>query len=653
MKTLKKTGALLVALVMAIVLGLTAIPASADDSYAITISNAQAGTTYAAYKIFDAGSGTDANGETVSYYTLNANAGNGAEIYDYMTGTTTASDLFQLTESGTKGIYYVQTATDATTDGIVDYLKTMVPALTLTATVTVTNTSDATIILDVTEAGYYFVSTSADDAVVMLTTANPTATIIDKQVVPGNVQKTISKAEIEGSIGTDEHEATEAIGDYVDFEITAEVPLYSNAEIGAQEGRLVTSYVFTDTMDNGLEIRGLEKGKDYTVKGGSYYATKDLLDRWIKITDKTTGDSYALTDVAYDISMELTGDTVTYIDNEGNRVEDGFVVTGFTLIYYTFDMETYNSDTSAELATAADIITEYPANASITIGYEVYVSEEAAYENDNTITMDWYMTTFAEPFGPTGTDDEDNPNDPDHPNRPYFPKRDHHNVPGDEDNDYETPEEPDDEDYPDPFNGTSTDKDEVYVLRLDIDKIDGQTKDPLAGAKFELVSTNLKEIVVTTTEITDEGGNTTYEYEYGEKETNGCSVEGVTGDDGQLEFSGLTMGKWTLKEIEAPTGYNLVSSEYTIEIEVDWQDNNTDGIYEPVWTVTVTNANGTPIDDAFDSTEGIISLTVENYQGSLLPGTGGAGTTVFYVVGICLIVGAGVLLVTRKRVNRG
>ena len=43
---------------------------------------------------------------------------------------------------------------------------------------------------------------------------------------------------------------------------------------------------------------------------------------------------------------------------------------------------------------------------------------------------------------------------------------------------------------------------------------------------------------------------------------------------------------------------------------------------------------------------------IENNSGTVLPSTGGIGTTIFYVVGSILVVAAGVLLITKKRMNR-
>ena len=46
------------------------------------------------------------------------------------------------------------------------------------------------------------------------------------------------------------------------------------------------------------------------------------------------------------------------------------------------------------------------------------------------------------------------------------------------------------------------------------------------------------------------------------------------------------------------------------------------------------------------------ALKIENNKGTLLPSTGGIGTTIFYVVGSILVVAAGVLLITKKRMSR-
>ena len=46
-----------------------------------------------------------------------------------------------------------------------------------------------------------------------------------------------------------------------------------------------------------------------------------------------------------------------------------------------------------------------------------------------------------------------------------------------------------------------------------------------------------------------------------------------------------------------------------------------------------------------------VSIAVENNQGAELPSTGGIGTTIFYTVGAMLVLGAGIVLVSKRRMN--
>lgn len=52
-----------------------------------------------------------------------------------------------------------------------------------------------------------------------------------------------------------------------------------------------------------------------------------------------------------------------------------------------------------------------------------------------------------------------------------------------------------------------------------------------------------------------------------------------------------------------------------------------------------------------DVPSGTVTTAIKNYKGSELPETGGIGTTIFYVVGVVLMLGAGVLLITKRRMS--
>lgn len=87
-------------------------------------------------------------------------------------------------------------------------------------------------------------------------------------------------------------------------------------------------------------------------------------------------------------------------------------------------------------------------------------------------------------------------------------------------------------------------------------------------------------------------------------------------------FTGLANGSYTLVEKTVPSGYNkAVDSKFTIAAN----------------DYTATNLAQT--------------ATVKNIAGAVFPSTGGMGTTMFYVIGAILVLGAGVLLVTRKRMS--
>ena len=95
-----------------------------------------------------------------------------------------------------------------------------------------------------------------------------------------------------------------------------------------------------------------------------------------------------------------------------------------------------------------------------------------------------------------------------------------------------------------------------------------------------------------------------------------------------------------LYETKSPAGYNLLSEPVSFRIAAEY---NTDGSALSADKPTVTIGNGEP--------SRTLSTNVVNQSGAELPSTGGMGTTLFYVLGTVLVVGAGVLLVTKKRMR--
>ena len=99
----------------------------------------------------------------------------------------------------------------------------------------------------------------------------------------------------------------------------------------------------------------------------------------------------------------------------------------------------------------------------------------------------------------------------------------------------------------------------------------------------------------------------------------------VTDSNGLIKIRGLDNDKtYTLTETKTNDGYNLLA--------------------EPK-TLTLVEDKG----DAFDTTTSFDKI--ENNKGAVLPSTGGIGTTIFYVIGAILVIGAGILLVTKRRMS--
>ena len=65
--------------------------------------------------------------------------------------------------------------------------------------------------------------------------------------------------------------------------------------------------------------------------------------------------------------------------------------------------------------------------------------------------------------------------------------------------------------------------------------------------------------------------------------------------------------------------------------------------------LTISANDAEAVDGNLDT--GIVNVTVANNQGTTLPETGGIGTTIFFVLGGVLVVGAGILLIVRLRMR--
>ncbi len=168
---------------------------------------------------------------------------------------------------------------------------------------------------------------------------------------------------------------------------------------------------------------------------------------------------------------------------------------------------------------------------------------------------------------------------------------------------------------------------EVYVYDFDIDinkYQEGDDTQKLAGAKFVLKNTEGKYYKV--------GDDKKVSWVDSKDE----ATEVETDANGHAKFSGLDSGVYYLEETEAPAGYNKLTEDVTVTISVTY---DSDG---KITSTDVTSTNN----GQYVHTENI-----DNKKGSLLPSTGGIGTTIFYIIGAILVIGAGIILVVKKRMS--
>lgn len=155
--------------------------------------------------------------------------------------------------------------------------------------------------------------------------------------------------------------------------------------------------------------------------------------------------------------------------------------------------------------------------------------------------------------------------------------------------------------------------------QFDLVKVDGTTNKLLDGAEFELADGETK-----LSFVKDTAGN----YRVAAAGEEGATTT-ITVKNGKVNIYGLAGKTYTLTETKAPDGYNKLATSETVNL--------TEG----------SKAHATFDADVYKDG----GVVVKNNAGTVLPSTGGMGTTLFYVIGGGLMVAAVVLLVTKKRME--
>ncbi len=549
----KKLLSVLLACVLVFAMSITAFA----SEYVITVENSVTGSIYYAYKVLDATYNSDGN----VAYTISSDS----EWYSLVSGTTTVysggsevTNPFNVTETTVSGKYNVTLKKSMTSTEIAAWFNAITATQLSNAGI---DTSDAKtsetgnggeIELDVGEAGYYYVTTTTG-SVVTLTSADPTAEIIDKNLEPGDLEKTVNDAEVE-------------IGDSATYTITADIPAYDGTT-------QITEYKFVDTLPTGLTA---PEATNVTVKildgSGKVYAY---------LTSATT--TTIGTDSVNAIVVNSTNNTITV---DFNPTDTNISKTNQTTV-----------ETGGDSLLSLSSCTSYPSDATIVITYSAVVNSSAVYENENTVTMTWTNESTGE-----------------------------------------------------------EDKEKVYTYGFNLKKVVKGETDTLYGAEFTLTDDNGSTIGFIPYDSDDHvlyisttganAGSVVYSTDGGTTETvsswENVSKYVVSTDATATGYTttiyvgaALIWGldadtTYTLTETVAPDGYNLLDAG--VEVTVG----------QRVGVAAQYDTNGVNNE----------TTTIENTAGTEMPETGGIGTTVFYIVGGVLILGALILLVTRRRMKR-
>ena len=206
-------------------------------------------------------------------------------------------------------------------------------------------------------------------------------------------------------------------------------------------------------------------------------------------------------------------------------------------------------------------------------------------------------------------------------------------------------------------NDTPWDTNIVFTYKTVFNKVDSNNN-PLTGADFTLYKF-----------VEDTNGADTYNSKKGtwtdvttlgsgankpSKTTESYTANGKTAANAKFTFSGIDAGVYKLVESKTPAGYNTIADKiFTITATHDLESTDpklkaligTDGASFTMTTVEQGN-------EGSKTPTGELDANIQNNQGSVLPSTGGIGTTIFYVTGAVLALGAAVLLITKRRMNR-
>ena len=191
-----------------------------------------------------------------------------------------------------------------------------------------------------------------------------------------------------------------------------------------------------------------------------------------------------------------------------------------------------------------------------------------------------------------------------------------------------------------PVPGEMKKEETIYTYAIALKKVNNKGV-PLPGAIFEFP------FYVHTTPGTTDGA---YIYA-GENAGEGLTNQITTPADGVIVVKGVKSGSYEITEFKAPGGYNKLADPVTVTAVKTGGTTTSKTVYldeNGIETNETTNTTKVEVNIANIAATAVV---VVNKAGTELPSTGGMGTTLFYVLGAVLVVGAGVLLITKKRMS--
>jgi fimbrial isopeptide formation D2 family protein/LPXTG-motif cell wall-anchored protein len=608
MKHLRKILATAIAMIMSMAICYPALadstettPASTNKGsgdFSITMTGAEEGHTFKAYKIFDGSLSADGTmGDITWSQNVNTDAVDSTDIYDEIKTALNLSvkpDSAAAVATALADLQDDNDAMKAVADIFYARKGTADPAGT-----TSTKTGSDYVITPLT-VGYYLVtdeytnaSNVADDAATL--SRNILAVVGDVTAAVKNTKPSVEK-KILTPAPKDANAA--GIGDTVAFQISGKVPNY--------EGYKNYFYVINDTLSSGLTFDGAQ---NVVVKVGDATLTADT--DYLVLTSSTTpavsnGHTFEIA-FKHIKNYEINADiTVTYTATVNQDAEVGTPGnTNTTSVTYSNNP---NDSSHGDPENNPQPDKDVPTGNSAPDRTVTYVAELDLTKYKDTIASDnllagatFTLTGQSTVVVGTGTDIYV-AND----NGAYWKLKD----------------------------GTYT----TTAPHGDIEDADGNVKLESNYSYYDATEPDQRYTLTSVTQY--------------ESKTEDVFMSGTSDNTGKIVFKGLGAGTYTLTEVVTPTGYNT-AAPITFTIVIDVPEKVLDGNEAASFSVTsVTPAGSVSVSGADQSgkaTSGVYLTNVIDNSGSTLPSTGGIGTTIFYIVGGIMVAGAVVFLLTKRR----